>query len=69
MAIHIPTVTDEKEFQERLEKFIGQIRKSEKINEEQEVFLPGEKEARIIEERLKEGIPLPQDLYEYLKQF
>lgn len=69
IAIHIPSLLEEANFQQRLNDFIDQLRASELVDGNQQVYLPGEIEAIRKEKRLKEGIPLENEIYDYLLQF
>ena len=56
------------EFKSRVDQMINEIKSSAKADGVEEIFLPGEIEEKIEEDRLKNGIPIPQDVYEEIKQ-
>lgn len=58
----------EEEFKDRIDQMINEIKASSKADGVEEIFLPGEIEENIEADRLKNGITLPQDVYEEIKQ-
>lgn len=59
---------DDATYHERLEDLFRQIKDTEPFDEQSPVMLPGEPEWLEREKRLKEGIPMPRDIYDMLVQ-
>lgn len=66
--IDINKFMPEAEFKNRIDQMINEIKSSSKADGVEEIFLPGEIEENIEEDRLKNGITLPRDVYEEIKQ-
>lgn len=58
MAIDPAAFIDLPDFKREVDELIRTLKESERLDEEQEILLPGERSARMKEERLKNGIPL-----------
>ncbi|MDI6883712.1 MAG: Ldh family oxidoreductase [Hadesarchaea archaeon] len=56
------------EFKARVKKFVAQLKKSRKAPGVEEILVPGEPEFRTRETRLKEGIPIAEEVWIELKQ-
>lgn len=67
-AIDIASYLPADEFKQRVDQMIREIKSIPPAEEFDEVFLPGEPEARTERERLKHGIPLSQELYAELEE-
>ncbi|MEM4311290.1 MAG: Ldh family oxidoreductase [Nitrososphaerales archaeon] len=59
MAIDIEAFIPLKEFKEKVDKLIRDIKSAQRIGVE-EILLPGEPELKTKERRIKEGIPIPE---------
>ncbi len=57
-AMEIDGFRDKAEFKSEMDRWIDSFKSAERIDPEQEVFVPGEKEYRIEAKRSKDGIPL-----------
>jgi len=66
MAIKIDNLTNIAVYKKRIDRFIREIKSSRSSLNDEEVFLPGEKEYRIAEERYHGGISLSNYLYKDL---
>ena len=56
------------QLQERMSEFVETIKTSPTWDPDAEMLLPGEIEYRAEQERLRNGIPMPEALYEELKE-
>jgi len=72
MAINVEAFLPLKEFKDKVDKLIRDIKSAEKVNGVDEIFLPGEMEFRSKERKLKEGIYIPdktwKDIVEIAKK-
>lgn len=59
-VIDINSFMDIKEFQQRLEWFVGEIKSSPSMEGSRGIFMPGEIELEVEKTRKKNGIPIPQ---------
>jgi LDH2 family malate/lactate/ureidoglycolate dehydrogenase len=57
-ALDIESFMSLSEFTTRVDRLIAQVKSSERVGGVDEIYLPGEREFRLKEERLKTGIPL-----------
>jgi LDH2 family malate/lactate/ureidoglycolate dehydrogenase len=62
-AINIESFMPAKEFKERVNSLIKQLKGSEKASNVKEILLPGEIEGRMKKERERAGIPIPWQIY------
>jgi LDH2 family malate/lactate/ureidoglycolate dehydrogenase len=67
-AIDISAFMDLDEFERRLQDFITDIRRSHKAPGVERIYLPGEIEYNTKQERLENGIPVPENLLQILDQ-
>jgi len=68
MAINPEIFMPLDQFKKRLEQMIAQVKESSLAQGVDRVYLPGEIEHISMEQRLKEGIPLPPYIYEQLSK-
>ena len=66
-AIDIGFFTEIEAYRENVDKVVGALKDLPRAEEADEIFVPGEKEDRMHEERVVEGIPLPAGTVEKLK--
>lgn len=66
-AIDIGTFTDVETYKEHIDTLIDRLKALPKAKGFSEIFLPGEPEDRTAEDRLKNGIPLPENTVRNLK--
>ena len=66
-AINVASFCDPDRFKQRVDEMISEIKSLPPAPGFSEVLLPGEKEFRTREERLKKGIPLPWEVFEKLQ--
>jgi L-2-hydroxycarboxylate dehydrogenase (NAD+) len=64
MAINISAIMEPDDLKARMADFTDKIHESPMWDDNQEMLLPGEIEHRMMLKRTKDGIPLPQNLYE-----
>ena len=69
MAINIESFLPVDQFCSHVDDLIDQVKNGPKAAGVKEVFLPGEIEYHTKNRRLKEGIPLPQDLVQQLEAY
>jgi LDH2 family malate/lactate/ureidoglycolate dehydrogenase len=67
-AIDISAFADPEEFEERLQDLIMEIRNSPTAGDVERIYLPGEIEFLTKQERVEQGIPIPQNLLQKLDQ-
>jgi len=65
ITFRIDAFKDIKEYYEEVKHYIKML-KDIKGRKGQELILPGEREAKFYEERIREGIPLPKEVYKEL---
>jgi LDH2 family malate/lactate/ureidoglycolate dehydrogenase len=56
------------EFKGRVENFVEQVKKSKKAPGVEEILVPGEPEFRTREKRLREGIPIADEVWAELEE-
>jgi len=66
-AINISKLIDIKDFKNKIDKMIEEIKSSPKAKHVKEIYLPGEIEFNTQKERLEKGIPLTKPVIEELK--
>lgn len=66
VAVNVAAIMDQDELQERMKTFIQTIHDSPMWDTSKEMLIPGEVEYTSMMKRKKEGIPLPNQLYEEL---
>lgn len=66
-AINIASFCDPAQFKNRIDQMILEIKSLPTVPGVDEILLPGEREFKTKEERLKKGIPIPQELFEKLQ--
>lgn len=66
-ALNISFFTDVKNFKKNIDKMITEIKKLRHMGGVKEIFLPGEIEMKIKEERSKKGIPISEDMFNELQ--
>ena len=64
MAINISAIMEPDEQKARMADFTDKIHESPMWDDSEEMLLPGEIEHRMMLQRTKDGIPLPQNLYD-----
>lgn len=57
-AMSVEGFRDTNEFKAEMDKWITSFKSAKRVEQDQEVYVPGEKEFRIEEKRLKDGVPL-----------
>jgi len=67
-VLDISKYTDVGEFKKRTDQMIREIKESPKAKNVNEIFLPGEIELRKAAQRRKEGIPMPEVVFEDLRK-
>lgn len=68
MAIDIRNFVDPEIFKERLQDTARKVRKLTPMNGETEVMIPGDPEKKSWEKRNKEGIPIPNKIFDELNE-
>ncbi len=68
IAIDISQFTDLESYKEHIDNLIDGIKALPKAEGFTEIFVPGEPEWRTMDERLKNGIPMPEKTYQNLKK-
>ena len=68
MAVDVAALMDPDEFNDRMDRYCAGIKASPMWEEGGEMLVPGELEYRSEQQRLAEGIPLPQELYRELRE-
>ena len=66
IAINLAAILGQDEIKSRMAEFVETIKGSPMWDENGEMLLPGELEARTAGARMKDGIPLPENLYHEL---
>lgn len=66
-ALDIKAFSDLEDFQEKMEQLVRDIREIPQAPRTEKIYLPGEIEWNMEERRLKEGIPLPQEVFKELQ--
>jgi LDH2 family malate/lactate/ureidoglycolate dehydrogenase len=66
IAINLAAIMGEEELGDRMAEFVETVKGSPMWDENREMLLPGELEHRTAEGRMKNGIPLPENLYQEL---
>ena len=66
-AIDIETFTDVGSFKEDVDTLIDGLKALPKAEGVEEIFVPGEPEGRVYDERVRDGIPLPQGTFTKLR--
>jgi uncharacterized oxidoreductase len=56
------------EFKAGVQKFVAEVKASRKAPGVEEILVPGEPEFRMREKRLKEGIPIPDEVWSELER-
>lgn len=69
MALSIDCFDDVPVFKARMDSYIREIKGTRKAKGVDEVYLPGELEHRKMQQRLKEGVPLPPKVVEELRGY
>ncbi len=67
-AIHIGNFTDIEQYKENVDRLVTALKGLPKIEGVSEIFVPGEPEERVYEDRIKNGIPLPIGTVEKLRK-
>ena len=67
-AINISTFTDTDSYRENVDRLVQGIKSLPKTDEAKEIFVPGEIENRVYEDRSANGIPLPQGTVQNLRE-
>jgi LDH2 family malate/lactate/ureidoglycolate dehydrogenase len=67
-AIHIGNFTDLEQYKENVDRLVTALKGLPKIEGVSEIFVPGEPEERVYEDRIKNGIPLPIGTVEKLRK-
>ncbi|MEM3011891.1 MAG: Ldh family oxidoreductase [Candidatus Hadarchaeales archaeon] len=68
LALDPSAFTDREKFLGEAEEFIREVKSSRRAEGVQEILLPGEPEFRKRERYLREGIPLPNEIWEEVKR-
>jgi len=68
VAIDISTFTDIEGYMEHIDNLIDGLKGLPKAEGFNEIFVPGEPEWRTYDERLKNGIPIPEKTFQNLKK-
>jgi len=63
MAIHIPHFIGVNEFRRHVDRYVRQVKESERADGAVEIWLPGERGFREQEKRLRDGIPVPDEIW------
>ena len=66
VAVNVSAIMDPAELQDRMTTFYKNIHQSPMWDESKEMLIPGELEHRSMVSRMKNGIPIPQALYDDL---
>lgn len=66
-AIEISSFSDVEQFKQKVDQMITEIKNLPRAPGFQEILLPGEKEFKTKEKRLKEGIPIPKEVFDELQ--
>ncbi|HWP47212.1 MAG TPA: Ldh family oxidoreductase [Candidatus Limnocylindrales bacterium] len=67
-AIHIGNFTDLEQYKENVDRLVTALKGLPKVEGVSEIFVPGEPEERVYEDRIKNGIPLPIGTIEKLRK-
>lgn len=67
-AIHIANFTDLEQYKENVDKLVMALKGLPKVEGVSEIFVPGEPEERVYEDRVRKGIPLPMGTIEKLRK-
>lgn len=67
-AMRVDAFRSADEFTEQMDVWISRFKEASRVQAEQEVFIPGELEFRLKEERLNSGIPLHPSVWDDLQQ-
>ena len=67
-AMEVEGFRDKSEFKKSMDHWINSFKAAKRMNEKQEVFVPGEKEFIIERDRTKNGIPLNEKVVEDLEK-
>jgi len=68
IAINPATFVPADEFKARVKKFLTQLKASRKVTGVEEILVPGEPEFRTREKRLREGIPIADEVWSEIEQ-
>jgi L-2-hydroxycarboxylate dehydrogenase (NAD+) len=68
VALNPATFGSVDEFKKRVGSFVKQIKDSKRAPGVEEILIPGEPEFRTREKRLREGIPIPDEVWKELEQ-
>lgn len=66
-AINISSFSNVEQFKQRIDQMVMEIKNLPRASGFQEILLPGEKEFKTREKRLKEGIPIPKEVFNELQ--
>ena len=67
-VLPVATFTDIDAYRNRMDKAISEMRDAAKAKDVDRIYLPGEREYLLLEERRKNGIPLPKPVFEDLEK-
>ena len=67
-AMRVDAFREADEFKSHMDNWIGRFRKSDTIEGQERVLIPGDPEREMTEKRLKEGIPLLEKVIQDLKE-
>ena len=67
-AIDIATFTDVEHYKDNVDSLIGRLKELPKAEGTDEIFVPGEPENRVYQDRVKNGIPLPSGTVRNLQE-
>ncbi|MGA2261293.1 MAG: Ldh family oxidoreductase [Acidobacteriota bacterium] len=65
-ALDIESFMPLSEFTGRIDRLISQLKSSERVQGVEEIYLPGEREFKLKEERLRSGLPLASEVWSEL---
>lgn len=68
MAINIDSFMPIEEFKRRVDDYIRVIKGSKKAKDVEEILLPGERSYKLMQKRLKEGIPIDEKTMEAIRE-
>jgi LDH2 family malate/lactate/ureidoglycolate dehydrogenase len=66
VAVNIASFADVREFKEKVDRVWQEMKSSPKLPGFDEIRLPGERSARIYQDRMANGVPLSRELYSSL---
>jgi LDH2 family malate/lactate/ureidoglycolate dehydrogenase len=64
IAINISFFQDVEAFKERVDNRIRELRRSKKRPDTDRIYMPGERGFEMAEQRLRDGIPIPDNFWE-----